>query len=121
MQNQIKGLEKIIQPFVYRRYLDYGVIDSLRSMHAQIRAEVIRQETRHPERSNNVKLGRGGIRELEFLSQVFQLIRGGPRPSRRHPPPPPDHRAVQGVSRRSSTPTLPRGRAATPFAPEKDL
>lgn len=73
----ILALDKIIRPFVYRRYLDYGVIDSLRSMHAQIRAEVIRQETRHPERSNNVKLGRGGIREIEFLSQVFQLIRGG--------------------------------------------
>ena len=73
----IAALEKIIHPFIYRRYLDYGVIDSLRSMHAQIRAEVIRQETRHPERSNNVKLGRGGIREIEFLSQVFQLIRGG--------------------------------------------
>ena len=73
----IVALEKIILPFVYRRYLDYGVIDSLRSMHAQIRAEVIRQEIRHPERSNNVKLGRGGIREIEFLGQVFQLIRGG--------------------------------------------
>ncbi|WP_428718687.1 bifunctional [glutamate--ammonia ligase]-adenylyl-L-tyrosine phosphorylase/[glutamate--ammonia-ligase] adenylyltransferase [Undibacterium curvum] len=70
-------LEKIIRPFVYRRYLDFGAIDSLRSMHAQIRAEVVRQETRHPERSNNVKLGRGGIREVEFLAQVFQLIRGG--------------------------------------------
>ena len=83
-QIQIDALEKIIRPFVYRRYLDYGVIDSLRSMHAQIRAEVIRQETRHPERSNNVKLGRGGIREIEFLSQVFQLIRGGREPSFRH-------------------------------------
>jgi glutamate-ammonia-ligase adenylyltransferase len=80
-QNQIGALEKIVHPFVYRRYLDYGVIDSLRSMHAQIRAEVIRQETRHPERSNNVKLGRGGIREIEFLSQVFQLIRGGREPA----------------------------------------
>ncbi|MFZ6709710.1 bifunctional [glutamate--ammonia ligase]-adenylyl-L-tyrosine phosphorylase/[glutamate--ammonia-ligase] adenylyltransferase [Undibacterium sp. TC9W] len=73
----IAALEKIIRPFVYRRYLDYGAIDSLRSMHAQIRAEVVRQETKHPERSNNVKLGRGGIREVEFLAQVFQLIRGG--------------------------------------------
>ncbi|GGC73059.1 glutamate-ammonia-ligase adenylyltransferase [Undibacterium terreum] len=76
-QSDIDALEKIVRPFVYRRYLDYGAIDSLRSMHGQIRAEVIRQETRHPERSNNVKLGRGGIREIEFLSQVFQLIRGG--------------------------------------------
>ena len=46
-------------------------------MHAQIRAEVNRQERLHPERSHNVKLGRGGIREIEFLAQVFQLIRGG--------------------------------------------
>lgn len=76
----ITALEKIIFPFVYRRYLDYGVIDSLRNMHHQIRAEVIRQETRHPERGINVKLGRGGIREVEFLAQVFQLIRGGREP-----------------------------------------
>ncbi|PXX37355.1 glutamate-ammonia-ligase adenylyltransferase [Undibacterium pigrum] len=75
--DDIATLEKIIRPFVYRRYLDYGAIDSLRSMHGQIRAEVVRQETKHPERSNNVKLGRGGIREVEFLAQVFQLIRGG--------------------------------------------
>lgn len=73
----IAVLEKIVFPFVYRRYLDYGVIDSLRNMHHQIRAEVIRQETRHPNRGINVKLGRGGIREIEFLAQVFQLIRGG--------------------------------------------
>ncbi|WP_188395979.1 bifunctional [glutamate--ammonia ligase]-adenylyl-L-tyrosine phosphorylase/[glutamate--ammonia-ligase] adenylyltransferase [Oxalicibacterium flavum] len=73
----IAVLEKIIRPFVYRRYLDYGSIDAIRNMHAQIRAEVTRQETRHPERSHNVKLGRGGIREIEFLAQVFQLIRGG--------------------------------------------
>lgn len=75
--DDIAALEKIIRPFVYRRYLDYGAIDSLRSMHGQIRAEVVRQESKHPERSNNVKLGRGGIREVEFLAQVFQLIRGG--------------------------------------------
>ncbi|HEY4318628.1 MAG TPA: bifunctional [glutamate--ammonia ligase]-adenylyl-L-tyrosine phosphorylase/[glutamate--ammonia-ligase] adenylyltransferase [Herbaspirillum sp.] len=74
---EIAALEAIRQPFIFRRYLDYGSIDALRSMHAQIRAEVQRQETRHPDRSDNVKLGRGGIREIEFLSQVFQLIRGG--------------------------------------------
>ena len=77
---QIAALEKIVQPFVYRRYLDFSVIDALRAMHSQIRAEVVRQETRHPERANNVKLGRGGIREIEFLTQVFQLIRGGREP-----------------------------------------
>ncbi len=76
-------LESIIRPFVYRRYLDFGVIDAIRNMHSQIRAEVIRQESRHPERSNNVKLGRGGIREIEFIAQVFQLIRGGRDPALR--------------------------------------
>ncbi len=75
--SDIAALEKIIRPFVYRRYLDYGSIDAIRNMHAQIRAEVTRQEARHPDRSNNVKLGRGGIREIEFLAQVHQLIRGG--------------------------------------------
>jgi glutamate-ammonia-ligase adenylyltransferase len=73
----IAALEAIVRPFVYRRYLDFGVIDAIRTMHAQIRAEVERQERLHPDRSNNVKLGRGGIREIEFLAQVFQLIRGG--------------------------------------------
>ena len=70
-------LDGLIRPFVYRRYLDFGSIDAIRNMHGQIRAEVVRQETRHPDRSNNVKLARGGIREIEFLAQVFQLIRGG--------------------------------------------
>ena len=73
----IAALDAIVRPFVFRRYLDFGVIEAIRNMHAQIRAEVNRQERLHPDRSNNVKLGRGGIREIEFLSQVFQLIRGG--------------------------------------------
>lgn len=73
----IEVLEKIVRPFVYRRYLDFSAIEAMRNMHAQIRAEVKRQEARHPGRTNNVKLGRGGIREVEFLAQVFQLIRGG--------------------------------------------
>ncbi|MBC7456124.1 MAG: bifunctional [glutamate--ammonia ligase]-adenylyl-L-tyrosine phosphorylase/[glutamate--ammonia-ligase] adenylyltransferase [Massilia sp.] len=75
--HDIAALDAIVFPFVYRRYLDFGVIDAIRTMHGQIRAEVARQERLHPERSNNVKLGRGGIREIEFLAQVFQLIRGG--------------------------------------------
>ena len=73
----VATLDAIVQPFVYRRYLDFGAIDAIRTMHGQIRAEVVRQEARHPERSDNVKLGRGGIREIEFIAQVFQLIRGG--------------------------------------------
>ena len=79
----ITALEAIVRPFVYRRYLDFGSIRALRDMHAQIRAEVVRQETRHPDRNINVKLGRGGIREIEFLAQVFQLIRGGRDPALR--------------------------------------
>lgn len=79
----IAALEGISRPFIFRRYLDYGSIDALRSMHGQIRAEVKRQEALHPDRSNNVKLGRGGIREIEFASQVFQLIRGGRDPELR--------------------------------------
>ncbi len=75
--DDLAALDGLVRPFVYRRYLDFGSIDAIRNMHAQIRAEVKRQEVRHPDRSNNVKLGRGGIREIEFLAQVFQLIRGG--------------------------------------------
>jgi len=79
----IAALDAIVRPFVFRRYLDFGVIDAIRTMHAQIRAEVKRQERLHPERSHDVKLGRGGIREIEFLAQVFQLIRGGRDPALR--------------------------------------
>jgi glutamate-ammonia-ligase adenylyltransferase len=76
----IQALQYIVMPFVYRRYLDFNAIDAMRSMHAQIRAEVKRQEIKRPEQKNNIKLGRGGIREIEFIAQVFQLIRGGREP-----------------------------------------
>ena len=65
-------LTRLTQPFVFRRYLDFGAIDSMRRLHAQIRQEVLRRD-----RKNNIKLGPGGIREIEFTAQVFQLIRGG--------------------------------------------
>ncbi len=65
-------LEKLAQPFVFRKYLDFGAFDSMRKLHAQIRSEVARRERHH-----NIKLGPGGIREIEFIAQVFQLIRGG--------------------------------------------
>ena len=65
-------LMQLVQPFVYRKYLDFGAIDSMRKLHAQIRQEVQRRD-----RLNNIKLGPGGIREIEFIAQVFQLIRGG--------------------------------------------
>jgi glutamate-ammonia-ligase adenylyltransferase len=65
-------LMALAQPFVFRKYLDYGAFESMRKLHAQIRQEVERRD-----RINNVKLGPGGIREIEFIAQVFQLIRGG--------------------------------------------
>ncbi|HKT71506.1 MAG TPA: bifunctional [glutamate--ammonia ligase]-adenylyl-L-tyrosine phosphorylase/[glutamate--ammonia-ligase] adenylyltransferase [Steroidobacteraceae bacterium] len=61
-----------VRPFVYRRYLDYGVFESLREMKALITREVERREL-----ADHVKLGPGGIREIEFIVQAFQLIRGG--------------------------------------------
>src|SRR5262249_23869701 len=64
--------------FVFRRYLDYGAIASLRDLHAQVRAEVARRELH-----DDIKLGPGGIREIEFVAQVFQLVRGGQDPTLR--------------------------------------
>jgi glutamate-ammonia-ligase adenylyltransferase len=61
-----------IRPFVYRRYLDYGVFESLREMKALIKREVARREL-----ADDVKLGPGGIREIEFIVQALQLTRGG--------------------------------------------
>ena len=71
------------QPFVFRKYLDFGAIDSMRKLHTQIR-----QEVRRRDRHNNIKLGPGGIREIEFTAQVFQLIRGGRDASFAHTPHP---------------------------------
>jgi glutamate-ammonia-ligase adenylyltransferase len=62
----------VLRPFVYRRYLDFGVFASLREMKAMIEAEVQKKEFR-----NNLKLGPGGIREIEFIAQALQLVRGG--------------------------------------------
>ncbi|MDB6164627.1 MAG: glutamate-ammonia ligase adenylyltransferase, partial [Xanthomonadaceae bacterium] len=62
----------VLRPFVYRRYLDYGALDGLREMKATIAAEVARKEL-----ADDIKRGPGGIREIEFLVQALQLIRGG--------------------------------------------
>jgi glutamate-ammonia-ligase adenylyltransferase len=67
-----QALAATVRPFVFRKYLDYGAYGAMRELHAQIREEVARREL-----ANNVKLGPGGIREIEFMAQVFQLIRGG--------------------------------------------
>lgn len=71
--------QNMISPFVYRRYLDYGVFESLREMQALIAAEVKRRDL-----ADNIKLGPGGIREIEFIVQSLQLVRGGSRSEMRH-------------------------------------
>ena len=73
-------LDQLIRPFVYRRHLDYGVIASIRELHAQIQYEAEKRSSSHRGRSRDIKLGRGGIREIEFLAQMFQLMRGGTDP-----------------------------------------
>ena len=65
-------LQALLRPFVFRKYLDYGAFASMRDLKAQIQREVHRREMH-----DNIKLGPGGIREIEFIAQVFQLIRGG--------------------------------------------
>ena len=70
----------VVRPFVYRRYLDYGVFDSLREMKALIAREVARRD-----RDEDLKLGTGGIRELEFIVQSLQLVRGGGDPRLQNP------------------------------------
>ncbi|HEY3597103.1 MAG TPA: bifunctional [glutamate--ammonia ligase]-adenylyl-L-tyrosine phosphorylase/[glutamate--ammonia-ligase] adenylyltransferase [Paraburkholderia sp.] len=72
-----KLLDAIVKPFVYRRYLDFGVIAAIRALHLQIRQEAQRRASMRPDKADDIKLGRGGIREIEFSAQVFQLIRGG--------------------------------------------
>jgi glutamate-ammonia-ligase adenylyltransferase len=70
--DRIAELDAQVTPFVYRRHLDFSAIQSMRELHGQVAAEVRRRDI-----VDNIKLGRGGIREIEFTAQVFQLIRGG--------------------------------------------
>jgi glutamate-ammonia-ligase adenylyltransferase len=78
-----QSLRKVVLPFVFRRYLDYNVFDSLRVLHRQIREHASRRSTGRPERANDVKLSRGGIREIEFIVQLLQVVRGGQFPELR--------------------------------------
>ncbi|KAF7771972.1 glutamate-ammonia-ligase adenylyltransferase [Pseudoalteromonas citrea] len=64
--------KKLLRPFVYRRYIDFSVIESLRKM-----KQMIAQEVRRKGLINNIKLGAGGIREVEFIIQALQMVRGG--------------------------------------------
>lgn len=70
--DQQEALMSLVRPFVFRRHLDYGAFAAMRSLHSQVRHEVNRRD-----RLDDIKLGPGGIREIEFIVQVFQLIRGG--------------------------------------------
>ncbi|HWW21476.1 MAG TPA: bifunctional [glutamate--ammonia ligase]-adenylyl-L-tyrosine phosphorylase/[glutamate--ammonia-ligase] adenylyltransferase [Steroidobacteraceae bacterium] len=91
--------QQCIQPFVYRRYLDFGVFESLRDMKALIEREVQRREL-----ADNIKLGDGGIREIEFIVQSFQLIRGG------------QDRRLQGTSLRQALARLEGSKLLPPSA-----
>ncbi len=73
---RVDELMAIIRPFVFRKYLDFSAFAAIRDLHVQIRREVARREFDY-----NVKLGAGGIREIEFTAQVFQLMRGGQKPA----------------------------------------
>lgn len=72
--DQVVGeqLQEMLRPFVYRRYLDFSAIEALRTM-----KQLIQQEVRRKGMADNIKLGSGGIREVEFIAQAFQLIHGG--------------------------------------------
>jgi glutamate-ammonia-ligase adenylyltransferase len=69
-----------VRPFVYRRYIDYSAVESLQEMHASVQADARRKD-----RLDDIKRGPGGIREIEFLAQSFQILRGGREPSLQTP------------------------------------
>ncbi len=80
--DQVSGarlLEKL-QPFIYRRYIDFGSVEALQDMHANVHADAKRKD-----RLDDIKRGPGGIREIEFLAQCFQILRGGREPSLQTP------------------------------------
>ncbi|MDO5638691.1 MAG: bifunctional [glutamate--ammonia ligase]-adenylyl-L-tyrosine phosphorylase/[glutamate--ammonia-ligase] adenylyltransferase [Neisseria sp.] len=68
----LNDINALVRPFVFRKYLDFNAYEAMRGLHRQIRQEVTRKGM-----ADNVKLGAGGIREVEFIAQIFQLIRGG--------------------------------------------
>ncbi len=74
-KDDAEKLIALLQPFVYRRYLDYGAFSALREMKDLVNSEVKKRNKEH-----DLKLGRGGIRQIEFLVQAIQLIRGGREP-----------------------------------------
>jgi glutamate-ammonia-ligase adenylyltransferase len=98
-------LRDTVLPFVFRRYLDYSVFESLRGLHQQIRKHSITQSAGRPERANDVKLSRGGIREIEFTVQLLQVVRGGHFPELRTRP------TLQALQRLSQANLMPAATA----------
>lgn len=84
--DSVMALRALVTPFVFRRYLDYNVFEALRVLHRQIREHANKRSAGRPERSNDVKLSRGGIREIEFIVQLLQVVRGGQFPELRTRP-----------------------------------
>lgn len=74
---EARYIRSLVQPFVFRKYLDFSAISSLTKLHELVRAETDRRELARSREGCNVKLGRGGIREIEFIVQTLQVIRGG--------------------------------------------
>jgi glutamate-ammonia-ligase adenylyltransferase len=99
-------LRAIVMPFVFRRYLDYGVFDALRVLHRQIRDHAAKRSAGRPERNNDVKLSRGGIREIEFTVQLLQVVRGGQFPELRTRP------TVSALARLAKAGLMPQATAA---------
>ena len=83
---QLASLQACVQPFVFRRYLDFNAIGALRELHAKIRRQAERLAGSRGRAGDHVKLGRGGIREIEFIVQTFQVMRGGREPRLRARP-----------------------------------
>ena len=81
-----QAMRGVVLPFVFRKYLDYAVFESLRTLHDQIRSHAAKRSAGRPERANDVKLSRGGIREIEFTVQLLQVVRGGQFPELRTRP-----------------------------------
>jgi glutamate-ammonia-ligase adenylyltransferase len=98
-------LRDTVLPFVFRRYLDYSVFAALRSLHQQIRNHTLSHSAGRPERANDVKLGRGGIREIEFTVQLLQVVRGGHYPELRKRP------TLQALQRLSDAKLMPAATA----------
>jgi len=95
-ESAAQALRGVVLPFVFRKYLDYGVFESLRTLHQQIRDHATKRSAGRPERANDVKLSRGGIREIEFIVQLLQVVRGGQFPELRTRP---TLQALQRVAR----------------------